>query len=322
MLLVFYRHPHFNKYKKVNEEYKQRRIPLLGQDSNALTWLIIINATIFIIINFLKIVYSLSDIPDEFFFRQVLNWFTLPASLESVADKPWVILSYFFTHFSAISVISSLLWLWSFGYILQDLTGNQKLIPIYIYGGVAGAVFFLLTSNLVPVLAKNIDAAPYMLGAGASIMAVAIATTTLSPDYRIFPLINGGIPLWVLTIVFVAVDFASIGRGSSATTIAHLAGGGMGFLFVKQLQVGKDLGNWMVAFWNWLDDLFSPEKKHIVNKQKDRLFYKTNGKPFTKTPNLTQQKLDEILDKINTEGYHLLTNEEKEFLKRASKEEL
>jgi hypothetical protein len=183
-------------------------------------------------------------------------------------------------------------------------------------------VCFLLTNNLVPVLAKNIDTAPYMLGAGASIMAVAIATTTLSPDYRIFPLINGGIPLWVLTVVFVAVDFASIGRGSAATTIAHLAGGGMGFLYVKQLRIGNDWGNWMIVFWNWLDDLFNPEKKHIVNKQKDHLFYKANGKPFTKTPNLTQQKLDEILDKINTEGYHLLTNEEKEFLKRASKEEL
>ena len=78
----------------------------------------------------------------------------------------------------------------------------------------------------------------------------------------------------------------------------------------------------MHNFWNWLDDLFSPEKKHITNKEKDRLFYKTNTKPYHKTPNLTQQKLDEILDKINQEGYHLLTAEEKNFLKRASKEEL
>ncbi len=301
-------------------DYKERRIPLLGQDSNALTWLIIINASVFIIINFLKVVYSLSDIPDEFFYRQILNWFTLPASLENVATKPWVIFTYFFTHFRTLSLISSLLWLWSFGYILQDLIGNQKLIPIYIYGGFIGAVFFLLATNVIPVLAKNIDGVPNMLGAGASIMAVAIATTTLSPDYRIFPLINGGIPLWVLTVVYVAIDFTT--GGGAAVSIAHLAAGGMGFLFVKQLRAGKNWGNWMIVFWNWLDDLFSPEKKHVAKKEKDRLFYKTNGKPFTKTPNLTQQKLDEILDKINKEGYHLLTNEEKEFLKRASKEEL
>ncbi|MFC4232037.1 rhomboid family intramembrane serine protease [Parasediminibacterium paludis] len=303
-------------------EYKQRRIPLLGQDSNALTWLIIINASVFIILNFLKIVYSLSDIPDELFQRQILNWYTLPASLEKLSVRPWVIFSSFFTHFSVFSLIGSLLWLWSFGYILQDLTGNQKLIPIYIYGGVVGAFFFVFTNNIFPALAKNIDDMPDMMGASACIMAVAVATTTLSPDYRIFPLINGGIPLWVLTIVFVAVDFASIGNGKAGIGMAHLAAGGMGFFYVKQLQKGNDLGAWMISFWQWLDDLFNPEKKHTVKKEKDRLFYKTNSKPFVKTPNLTQQKLDEILDKINREGYHFLTNEEKEFLKRASKEEL
>lgn len=303
-------------------DYKQRRIPLLGQDSNALTWLIIINASVFIILNFLKIVYSLSDIPDELFQRQILNWYTLPASLEKLSSRPWVIFTSFFTHFGVFSIIGSVLWLWSFGYILQDLTGNQKLIPIYIYGGVVGAFFFVLTNNIFPGLAKNIDAIPDMMGAGACLMAVAVATTTLSPDYRIFPLINGGIPLWVLTIVFVAIDFASIGNGKAGIGIAHLAAGGMGFLYVKQLQKGNDWGAWMISLWQWLDDLFNPEKKHVVKKEKDRLFYKTNATPFVKTPNLTQQKLDEILDKINREGYHLLTNEEKDFLKRASKEEL
>ncbi len=303
-------------------QYKQKRIPLLGQDSNALTWLIIINASVFILLNFLKIVYYLSEIPDEFFNRQILNWFTLPASFEKLAIKPWVVFTYFFTHVGVWSLISSLLWLWSFGYILQDLTGNQKLIPIYLYGGIVGAVFFLITNNIFPVLAKNINVTPDMVGAGASLMAIAVATTTLAPDYRIFPLLNGGIPLWVLTLVFVAIDYATIASANAGTAVAHLAGGAMGFLFVKQLRIGKDWGSWMHSFWNWLDDLFNPEKKHVINKEKERLFYKNNGKPFTKTPNLTQQKLDEILDKINQEGYHLLTNEEKEFLKRASKEEL
>ncbi len=304
------------------DQYKQRRVPLLGQDSNALTWLIIINASVFILLNFLKIVYYLSDIPEEFFYRQILNWFTLPGSLEKLAYRPWVIFTHFFTHLGVWSLLSTVLWLWSFGYILQDLTGNQKLIPIYIYGGVVGAVFFILINNIFPVLARNITIIPDMIGAGASLMAVAVATTTLAPDYRIFPLINGGIPLWVLTLVFVAIDYATIASANAGTAVAHLAGGAMGFFFIKQMRNGNDWGNWMHTFWNWLDDLFSPEKKHITSKEKDRLFYKTNTRPYQKTPNLTQQKLDEILDKINQEGYHLLTKEEKDFLKRASKEEL
>jgi hypothetical protein len=37
---------------------------------------------------------------------------------------------------------------------------------------------------------------------------------------------------------------------------------------------------------------------------------------------LTQQKVDEILEKIHQKGYHSLSEDEKEVLKRASKEDL
>ena len=36
---------------------------------------------------------------------------------------------------------------------------------------------------------------------------------------------------------------------------------------------------------------------------------------------VTQNRLDEILDKINQKGYHFLTDEEKSFLKKASEDE-
>jgi hypothetical protein len=55
---------------------------------------------------------------------------------------------------------------------------------------------------------------------------------------------------------------------------------------------------------------------------KEQLFYKSETRPYKKTPNVTQQRIDDILDKINQKGYHYLTEEEKELLKRASKEDL
>jgi hypothetical protein len=227
-----------------------------------------------------------------------------------------------FTHLSIWQLISTLLWLWAFGYILQDLAGNSKLLPIYLYGGFVGAIVFLLTNNLFPVLERNILTTPAMLGGGAAVMAVALATTTLAPDYRIFPLINGGIPLWVLTLVFVAIDFATLSGGNAGTGAAHLAGGAMGFLFVKQLQKGKDWSAWMNALVDWVDNLFNPEKKQEQQKQSEKHFYRANRKPYEKIANITQQKLDDILDKINQHGYAFLTDEEKAFLKRASDQEL
>jgi len=67
-------------------------------------------------------------------------------------------------------------------------------------------------------------------------MAIAVATTTLAPDYRLFPLINGGIPLWVLTMIFVAIDYASVAGSNGGYAIAHLAGAIMGFFFIYQLR--------------------------------------------------------------------------------------
>ena len=302
--------------------YKTNRNILLGQDNNALVFLFAINALVFVIINFIKIVYYLSDIPLEFFYKQILNWFTLPAAMDALVSRPWTLITYMFTHHSVWHLISSMLWLWCFGFILQDLTGNSKLIPIYLYGGFVGGLVFLLVNNLFPVLEKNIITTEPMIGAGAAIMAIAVATTTLAPDYRLFPLINGGIPLWVLTLIFVAIDFATLASGNAGIGAGHLAGGVIGYVYIRQLRRGSDWGAWMVHFLEWLDDLFSPEKKHAKKKKGEKLFYRTDRKPFEKISNVTQQKLDQILDKINQEGYQFLTDEEKAFLKRASNEEL
>ena len=70
--------------------HQNRRNPiLLGQDNNALTWLIIINAVVFVGINFIKIIYFLSyDTPMEAlqnFHLQILDWVSLPANLEKLA---------------------------------------------------------------------------------------------------------------------------------------------------------------------------------------------------------------------------------------------
>ena len=121
---------------------------LLGQDDNALVLLFAINMLMFVAITLVKVVYYLSGTPVELFIKQVLDWLSLPASLNVLVHRPWTILLYMFTHHSIWQLISSMLWLWCFGYILQDLAGNNKLIPIYLYGGLAGAVFFLLTNNI------------------------------------------------------------------------------------------------------------------------------------------------------------------------------
>lgn len=300
-------------------EQGRRSKMLLGQDNNSLTWLIIANATIFVVLIFIKIVYLLSDISVDLYYSQILSWLTMPADPHSLLIHPWTVITHMFTHYDVWKIIGTVLWLWAFGFILQDLSGNKRLTPIYLYGGIAGALCFALSANFLPSLSNG--STTYLDGAGAPLMAIVVATTTLAPGYRIFTMLNGGIPLWVLTLVFVVIDYAGIAGGNAPVGFAHLGGAAVGFFYMKQLQKGSDWGEWMFTLADKIDGLFNPDKKHINKPASQRHFYKASRTPFEKRSNITQQRIDDLLDKINQQGYSSLTDEEKDFLKRASEQQ-
>ena len=302
------------------KEYKRRLS--LGQEGNALVMLIAINLVAFVLFKFIYVLYFFSydqNVARANFYADFTKNIALPSSFREFVQRPWTLITHMFYHEDVWHIISNMLWLWAFGYIMQDLTGNRKLIPVYIYGGIAGGIGFLLAFNFIPAFRET---SGFALGASAGIMAIAISTTMIAPGYRIFPMLNGGIPLWVLTMIFLIIDLATIPGTNSGGHIAHLAGAFAGFLFIYMLRKGYDGSDWMNSMHDWLTNLFNPSKPDKRRRGKHQLFYKSKTQPYTKTPNLTQQKIDEILDKINQKGYSHLTEEEKELLKRASQEDL
>lgn len=307
--------------------YQQRNQSKLsiGQDGNTLTMLLVINLTIFAILAFIKVVYyfSFSQQGLGLFHDQIFRYFTLSANVDTFLSRPWTLLTHMFVHDTAniFHVVGNMIWLWAFGYILQDLTGNKNLVPLYIYGGLAGALAYGLAFNFIPALKVNLLASQ-AYGASAAVMAIAIGTTTLAPNYRIFPMLNGGIPLWVVTVLYLIIDVARIPFENAGGHIAHLGGAAMGFAFVSALKRGHDWGAWMNDFFDWVNNLFNPDKPKKGLSQKATLYYNSKVQPFKKANIITQQRIDEILDKISQKGYGALTEDEKEMLKRASQEDL
>lgn len=286
--------------------------------------LIAICLIMFVGLAFMKAVWYFrfpKEIAPSLFTKNVLGWFTLPADGERMLNRPWTIITHMFAHDNIWKVFSNMLWLWCFGYIMQDLTGNKKIVPIFIYGGLAGGIAFMLAYNFIPSLHTQL---PYAsaIGASSGVMALAIATTMVSPKYKIFPMIGGGIPLWALTALYVISDLATVSISDTGNLVAHLAGAFAGFLFIVFLRRGYDCSEWMSNFFDWVNNLFNPDKPKKGKDIKEELFYKSSSAPYKKTLNVTQQRVDEILDKINQKGYNFLTDEEKELLKRASKEGL
>ena len=123
-----------------------------------------------------------------------------------------------------------------------------------------------------------------------------------------------------LPFVYLILDLALIPVENTGGHIAHLAGGFTGFLFIVFMRRGIDLSIGINRFFDWVNNLFNPNKPK--KKPKEQLFYKAERKPYVKTPTLSQQRIDEILDKINLHGFNSLTPEEKDLLKKASKEDL
>lgn len=305
--------------RHIDYKLKKKRFTL-GQPDNALMWLFAINVSFFLILLTIKVAINVNDHSSAVFTAQVVNWFQLPAILTTLSQRPWTVISYMFSDIDLMRALSNMIWLSAFGSVLQNLTGNKKMIPVYLYGGFTGAVFFIAAAYLLPTNKAVINSLGLM-GANASVMAVAIAATMIAPNYRFFRNIRGGIPIWILTVIYVAIDLAGVAQSPAAFPIAHIGGAFAGFLFVKMLKNNMDGSKWMNLFYSWFINLFNPSKKKQTNSVKERVFYNIGSKsPYSKTSIVTEQRVDEILDKINQKGYDHLTKEEKDILKRASED--
>jgi membrane associated rhomboid family serine protease len=287
----------------------------LGQDGNQLVNLIGLISIAFVLLYFVYIIYRITDLTMVDYKVNVFNYFVLPGNFEDFLYRPWTIITYMFVHSDIWRALGNVLWLWAFGFIMQDLMGNNKIIPLFLYGGLIGGIFFVLSYTFI----FEGQTPFYTLeGSSAGILAIAVAATLISPRYRIFPMLNGGIPLWILTIGFVIIDFAIIPLRDTPAQIANTMGGLTGMVFAIQLKRGTDLGAGLNHFFDIIGNLFNPNRKPI-RKEKQKHFYKVGDTdPFKKVPNITQARIDALLDKINQKGYRSLSEEEKDILRRAS----
>ncbi len=90
----------------------------------------------------------------------------------------------------------------------------------------------------------------------------------------------------------------------------------MGFCYIKILQSGTDLCHPLIRFFEMISNIGT-------RKNKSERKFKPKKSPLKVVRNNdenTQSKLDLLLDKINEKGYNSLSNEEKAWLDKVSKE--
>ena len=114
------------------QENRRSRLTV-GQDGNALITLIAIQLVVFVLLTFIKVIYYFTYSKEGLgvYEKNILDWLTLPANPTTFLTRPWTLITHMFVHDNVWHIVANMLWLWGFGYILQDLAGNRKIIPIF-----------------------------------------------------------------------------------------------------------------------------------------------------------------------------------------------
>ena len=279
--------------------------------SNALFNLIYLNLAVFLVINIIHV----------FFFFFVLDWdkvglvrwLEVPAYLPNLAHKPWTIITYMFTHEQFLHVLFNMLTLYWFGIIFLNYFDEKKLLNLYLLGGIAGAIFYMLAFNLFPVFhaALPVSAA---LGASASVIAIMIAISVYVPNNAIYLVLIGPVKLKYIALFFIFLDILSIPIDNAGGHIAHLGGAFFGWLFASQFKSGKDITKWFGHLMDALFSLFKPREKIKISYRRPADEIEYNSQKVAQ-----QTEIDRILDKISRGGYESLSKEEKDILFKMGK---
>lgn len=287
--------------------------------NNAHIQLIIINVVIFIAMGILFVVAKISQ--TQPIFQVVYDQFTLPSLLPELVTKPWTLLTYSFAHsynyelgrVGIFHILMNMLVFYWFAKLFVEYLGSDKLVALYVLGGLSGGLLYLLLFNTVPFF---IAQPSILVGASASVFAVVVAVATLLPDYTFFLMFLGPVRIKYIAGFYIVISFLSSVGDNAGGEIAHLGGALIGFVYIKQLQSGVNWGGWITAVIDWFKNLFTA-------KPKVKVTYRNNEAPSPKKTStkssISQDEIDVILDKISDGGYESLTKDEKEKLFNASK---
>lgn len=279
-----------------------------NKKDNGLIKIIIINIIVFVSVSFIQVILTISGLSS--FFTLLINKLMLPASLSTFILQPWSIISYFFLHMNFMHILWNMLFLYWFGKIIIDNIGNNALISLYVLGGIIGGLLYMATYNIIPYYGERVSES-LMLGASAGVFSVVVGSATLMPNYTFYLLLIGPVRIKYIALFYVLLSFFDVAGSNAGGEIAHLGGAFIGYIFIKQLQNGVNMGEGIINLIN----LFNKKKRKKESKRDvSQDLRKGSIEP-------SQDEVDKILDKISDSGYSSLTKKEKERLFNASKKQ-
>jgi membrane associated rhomboid family serine protease len=228
----------------------------------------------------------------------------------------WQLFTYLFLHATFSHIFFNMLALWMFGMELENVWGSKKFLTYYLICGIGAGLSNLLIAPLFTTTGPTI-------GASGAIYGVLLAYGILFPDRLIFIYFLIPIKAKYFVILYMIIEFVSVGSMDGIAHFAHLGGAFVGFLYLvadghdffqrRNNTLRESFGGWTGA---------KPQQRRTVeydNVSDAKVYDIHDYNAQKKEAGITQKQIDDILDKISRGGYQSLSDDEKKVLFEASK---
>lgn len=251
----------------------------------------------------------------------------------------WQLFTYQFLHGGLWHLFFNMFSLWMFGIELEREWGSSRFGIYYILSGIGAGLTQLFISPLFGPTAPTI-------GASGAIYGILLAFGMTYPNRPIFmfPFFIP-IPAKIFVIIFAGIELFSGFSGSDGIAhFAHLGGALTGLIIILfgdkiglmpyliKIFSSKNKRNTKPGFFDNNNQRNQPGfykvQWHNSNTNNDREYFKAEEEKkssqiqkqiFVDGEEINQRKIDEILDKITSDGYQNLTEREKRILTELSK---
>ena len=261
------------------------------QKHNKLTILLVINISVFFMINISISLFN-TDI--------IVSNLALPLNLSEFILKPWTLFTYMFSHKDFGHIFYNMLLLYFTARTFLNFMSEKKLMYVYIMSGLFGGLILLVLSILFP----NTFTHSILFGASAAVLGIVTALALYIPNLpvSIFGILEMKYKYYALLIFAVStiIDF-NVNTGGK---ISHFGGALFGLFFGYMLKNGKDISE-MISF--------TRSKKSPL-----KVVHTNSNIKSQETSASNQQTIDTLLDKISKNGYENLSKSEKELLFKLS----
>jgi membrane associated rhomboid family serine protease len=277
------------------------------KEGSALTRLIYINLGVFLVVKLVGVLFYLAG-----YSFSLVGWLAVPSQVDELITRFWTPVTYMFLHESFLHILFNILGLYWFGKLFLYHFEGQKLLSVYLLGGLAGALIYLVAFNISPAFQS---VRGLMLGASASVFAILVAVAAYDPNREIHLFFIGRLQLKYVAGFYVLLSVISISTDNPGGNLAHVGGAAWGWFYIYQLRRGKDWGAGLVSIIDKIPDMFKSENNmKVTYKKPPRDDYEYN-----RQQNVKQDEINRILDKIAKSGYESLTKKEKEILFKQGK---